>query len=297
MTYCGRFYRRLEALAGVLCLLLATTSIATAKAQVFAVFPLRSTSELATTAAGISQELADRLAQAQGYDAQLVQNSSGNPADAAAGVGAEFYVTGQVLGDASGYRIILVTFGVASNHEISNITVTSKDGHLPAEVTVAAVLKSTGQMAQGASGPRKLVLVPFEEPNGKDVALEFATTEFIKKLAAKGVTVMQGTVMDHVQAATNVSAVCKQYGATGVLLGSVTHEQRPILFDGVPTTATINVSELDCDGKMLWHGSGSSNSVHQGANPAAAISLVVSNALDMIINQFGTGGSATSGPI
>ncbi len=296
MAYRARFCRRLEALAGVLCLLLATTSIAMAKAQVFAVFPLRSTAELATTAASITQELADRLAQAQGYDAQLVQNSSGNPADAAAGVGAEFYVTGQVLGDASGYRIILATFQVASNHEISNITVVSKDGHLPVEVTVAAVLKSTGETAQGPS-LRKLVLVPFEEPNGKDVALEFATTEFIKKLAAKGVTVMQGAVMDHVQAATNVSAVCKQYGATGVFVGSITHEQHPIFLDGVPTTAAVNVSELDCDGKMLWHGSGSSNTVHQGANPAAAISLVISNALDMIVNQFGAGSSPTSGPI
>lgn len=297
MAYRARFYHRLEALAAVLCLLLATTSIATAKAQVFAVFPLRSTAELGTTAAGITQELTDRLAQAQGYDAQLVQNSSGNPADAAADVGAEFYVTGQVLGDASGYRIILATFQVASNREISNITVVSKDGHLPAEVTVAAVLKSTGETGQGSSGPRKLVLVPFEEPNGKDVALEFATTEFIKKLAAKGVTVMQGAVMDHVQAATNVSAVCKQYDATGVLVGSVTHEQHAVFFDGVPTTATVNVSELDCDGKMLWHGSGSSNTVHQGANPAAAISLVISDALDMIVNQFGAGGLPTSGPI
>jgi hypothetical protein len=75
-------------------------------------------------------------------------------------------------------------------------------------------------------GSETIVLVPFELPDNKDTALEFATTEFVKKMQTKGKTLVQTPVMDHVEAATEVATFCAQYGASSVLIGTARHEQR-----------------------------------------------------------------------
>jgi hypothetical protein len=93
-----------------------------AKAQMIAVFPVRSTTDLAPRAREAGQAIIDRLGSLQGFDARLVPApASGSLGAAAAAAGAEFYVVGQLLRNDSGYQLMLGSFQAATDKPIGDL--------------------------------------------------------------------------------------------------------------------------------------------------------------------------------
>jgi hypothetical protein len=291
--------RALLSVALVAATVLAPASSAWAKARLVAVLTLRSTPELRAKATAISNEIVARLAAIDGYDARLLSASNARDVDAAAAIGAEVYVVGQLVQDGSALKVSVSSYDVASDHAITSTSFVTVAGHIPdaADLTplardyrqVAATAPQSGTYrAQGSAAPSTtLVLVPFESPDNKDTALEFATTEFVKKMAGHGKQLAQAPVMDHVEAATRVAALCSQFNASGVLIGTARHEQRlNYLLGSYPTHAEVRVSLVDCNGTTLWKGFGTGDLVYYWANAGAAVSDALDKALDTIVSQF-----------
>ena len=132
-----------------------------------------------------------------------------------------------------------------------------------------------------------LVLVPFAPPNNKDDKLEFATEQFIKKLVARGLTVGKSAQMDLLDVSGQAAEICEKYHATGVLAGTVRHEQNQKFLTGTMAThAEIRFTRFDCSGKSVWKGYAVGDKDYAWSNPAAAVSDVIAQALDSIVVQL-----------
>jgi hypothetical protein len=87
-----------------------------AKARLIAVFPIRSTPELATPASEATRTVTSRLASIDGFDAKVMAApSSGTLGIAAASGGAAIYVVGQLLATDTGFQLILASFDAATD--------------------------------------------------------------------------------------------------------------------------------------------------------------------------------------
>lgn len=131
--------------------LLVTTKPSMASAKLIAVFPLRSTTALAATAEHIRQLLIMRLAALDGYDARaLAEPVSGPLGAAAAQIGAEVYVTGQVLAEGSAYHVILGAFDAGTDAAVGRyeVVMQSPDA-LPQEPAIATLLAPAAPVQVG----------------------------------------------------------------------------------------------------------------------------------------------------
>jgi hypothetical protein len=290
------FRMRGRLLIGLFAMLLglASAAPASAKAHLIAVVPLRSNEAAKATASAVTAELARRLALIPGYDARVVVAREKRDVDAAAEAGAEVYVVGQVIdGDQGGRVAVISSYDVASDHRIDALRVVldPTSGALPASVDVAALVGSSGAGAAASvlPGPTgtSYLLVPFAQPGNSDTALEFATTEFVKKMSAKGSSVVIGEQMEQVEAASSVAKLCKAHDVRGVFIGNVRHEQRlNVLLGSYPTHAEARVGLFSCDGTTLWKGYGIGDLVYYWSNAGAAVSDAVGKALDTVVAQF-----------
>ena len=98
-----------------------------AKARVIAVFALRSTPEGAQAAAMITKAIVAKIGSIDGYDAIVptVESGTGNGA-AAARIGAESYIVGQVTAGDSGYNVRLGSYDTATDRPVSSLTFATK---------------------------------------------------------------------------------------------------------------------------------------------------------------------------
>ena len=133
------------------------TQAAVAKARLIAVFPLRSTTELTPAAKQATQLVVNHLGAVEGFDAKLIPAPpTGSLGAAAAAVGAEFYVVGQLLKAESGYEIILGSFQTATDKSIANIQImTATPTSLPAQSSVVSLIPTVHfatSASDGASG-------------------------------------------------------------------------------------------------------------------------------------------------
>jgi hypothetical protein len=93
--------------------------------------------------------------------------------------------------------------------------------------------------------------------------------------------------MDVMDVGGSAADLCRQYGASAILLGTVRHEQSHNVWWGTyPTHAEVRVTELDCDGKTKWKGVGIGDKTQYWSNPAAAVTNAIQNALDAIVSEM-----------
>lgn len=113
-------------------LLLATTVVlyavpVNAKARIVAVFALRSTPEDAPAASAITKAIMSRIDSLDGYDAVMLSVPSGaNSGAAAAGLGAETYIVGQVSAADGAYSVRLGSFDAATDHAMTTLKFVAK---------------------------------------------------------------------------------------------------------------------------------------------------------------------------
>lgn len=269
------------------------TKAAMGRAHLIAVVPIRSTAALQVQARGATRDIVQRLAQLPGYDAIALSPSGKREVDAAAAMGAEVYVVGQVLQAGADLDLALASYDVASDHRIGELRVRLVAAQMPRVLDVSVLVSPTGS-AVVASSPSELtsrdmryMLVPFGQPGNKDTALDFATTEFAKKMGANGKTVLVSEPIEAAEAAASVGTICKRSGVDGVFIGSARHEQRlNYLLGSYPTHGEIRVTLFDCAGSPVWRGYGTGDIVYYWSNAGAAISDVLGKALDIVVTQF-----------
>ena len=216
----------------------------------------------------------------------------------AAAAGAEIYIVGQLIGE----DVTINSFDVASDHRIGTMQFALVNAQLSVGTDFAPLIKAAasvsnvGPTATAASTGGSYVLVPFGPPGNKDTALDYASTEFIKKLQAKGVVAVATEPLDQAQAGASIPQLCKEHSARGVLIGTARHEQRlNYLLGSYPTHAEVRVTLFPCDGSASsWKGYGTGDIVYYWSNAGAAISDVIGKALDIVVAQFPDGAAAST---
>ena len=133
-----------------------------------------------------------------------------------------------------------------------------------------------------------VVLVPFGPPGNKDYQLDNATNDFLTRLTTKkNLNVVLGKPMDAMDVAGSAADLCATNKASAIFAGTARHEQSHNIWWGTyPTHAEVRVTQLGCDGKVKWKGVGISDKVQYWANPAAAVTNVIQNALDQVISEM-----------
>jgi len=106
-----------------------------AKARVIAVFALRSTPEDAQAASMMTKAIVAKIGSIDGFDAVVpaVESGSGNGA-AAARIGAESYIVGQVTASDIGYNVRLGSYESATDRPVSSIKFATKSAAAMSDV-------------------------------------------------------------------------------------------------------------------------------------------------------------------
>jgi hypothetical protein len=174
-------------------LLLATTVVfysvpVNAKARMVAVFALRSTPEDAPAASAITKAIMSRIASLDGYDAVVPSLPSGaNSGAAAAGLGAETYIVGQVSAADGAYTVRLGSFDAATDHAMTTLRFTAKAA--PGVSDIPDLHELLGMTAASASTPLQTTTVQSGSTTGTIVpsgtAIHFAVASPISSSSAK----------------------------------------------------------------------------------------------------------------
>jgi hypothetical protein len=280
----------LTALAAVTIIGSATPRVSAADSANVAVFPLRSTSSLAGEAGAFTRRIVALLNQ-EGTHARIVSPDA-DPASAAANSGADDYVVGQLTEHDSALSVVIASFETATGrllHE-SHLAIGSPDalsGRTVAELLNNGTSGQTDMPARSDSSTGLLV-IPFAPPGNKDDQLDYATDLFSKKLTAQGLKVLVGPAEDLLDVATDAPDLCRKFDASGVLVGTVRHEQHAQFMPMMshPSHAEVRISRLSCSGKIVWKGLGIGDKVTVWSNPRSAETEAISNALDQVVTQL-----------
>jgi hypothetical protein len=168
---------------------------------------------------------------------------------------------------------------------------------------VAADQRST---VAAAPPPQALyAIVPFGEPGETDALLDDANEELSDALHTERVNAMVLPPSDPFAAVTNVRAICKREGATGMLVGTIRYSEdrsklspslipQVALFNATGALDSWNVKAqvrlrlIGCDGRMTWTSVALAHRTHHGTNVAASTGLVIRDALNNVAAQFGS---------
>ncbi len=125
---------------------------APSKARLVAIFPLRSTAEIAGQSETIVKAITAKIEATDGFEARLLPKPTGSFGDAAGSVGAEVYIVGQLLSVGDAYRLTVSSFSVATDKQIAQQVYDLKTADLPVTFDEKALFNAAPSAAPTASG-------------------------------------------------------------------------------------------------------------------------------------------------
>ena len=155
LDYCGRLFVLIGFIGLILLALFSLPRHAEARARLIAVFPIRSTPDLAPRASEVTHTIVLRLAAIDGYDAKSLPNPvSGTLGMTAASSGAELYVVGQLLASDSGFQLVLASFEAATDKPVGNYRCSLQTTtQLPEQPDIRTLLQSVSPGASATAAP------------------------------------------------------------------------------------------------------------------------------------------------
>ena len=135
---------QVRALAALLTAALVMTqlNVASAKARVIVVYPIRSTSDLRVLAHNLTEQVASRIERVDGFDAKI-EHRSGDLADSAAADGAEIYIAGQITALTLGVHLTLAAISVTTNKVVATQTFDLLEPRLPDSMDINPLVGMT----------------------------------------------------------------------------------------------------------------------------------------------------------
>jgi hypothetical protein len=128
---------------------------------------------------------------------------------------------------------------------------------LCASLVLACGLVGPGRAQTAAT--KTFILVPYEEPAGKDPHAREITQTLAAELQKQGLAVKVIEPVDHLDAVHNAPQLCRDNGANAILIPEGRYEQTRkslyAVFANVvtyPTHVELRLDEFDCSGKLAW---------------------------------------------
>lgn len=136
-----------------------------------------------------------------------------------------------------------------------------------------------------------VAVVPFEEPGGETVDTWAAADHALQTdLQQRGLTVVATAPVRHLDVPKTAAVICKNAGASAIVLGSARTEQNLKLTYAVltniphyPTHAELRLSVLNCSGSVVWRTVTVGDRDYYWSNVGAAVSETVSMAIDRAV--------------
>ncbi len=128
-------------------------------------------------------------------------------------------------------------------------------------LAIAGIGNANAQTPAAApAGPSKTyVLVPYDQPDGKDEHASAVMSDLSKDLDAAHITVTTAAPIDHLEAVEHAASLCAQYHADGLLVPEGRDEQTmksvyAVLMNVIkyPTHVEFRLDEIGCDGVVHW---------------------------------------------
>lgn len=159
-------------------------------------------------------------------------------------------------------------------------------GTLPSQPLEPPAIAATNTSAD-------FVLLPFSEPQSQDGELDAATTSVQDALKSQNISVALLPSMDRFDAVEDAAAICRSYGARGILIGTLRSEQTYRV--GVKTHSEVTLSLVRCDGRVAWTETASAEHRHFGSNLRAAITAATDEAVKQMLPAVAAHLNAKSG--
>ena len=157
--------------------------------------------------------------------------------------------------------------------EVAELGVGAALATFPATVPSAPLPVAPIAAASPGAG---LVIVPVGEPGSADPMLDEATGDLAKAAAAANANAVVSPPIDRFDAVNAAANICAAYGAKGLLYGTLRTEQS--LANFIRSHAEIWVSQVGCDGTVLWTAHATGENIHRGTNFRSGVSAALTAA-------------------
>lgn len=141
---------------------------ALARVHVVAVFPLRCASSLKGKAATIAHQIVQRINAQDGFEARIIA-PKGAAADAAAAIGAEDYLTGELVSDGGALHVDIVDHRVADDSRAGALSIDLDGASLPQAVDIASLFGTAGAGSHTSTPSSAAAVV--EIPSGQEISV------------------------------------------------------------------------------------------------------------------------------
>jgi hypothetical protein len=158
----------------------------------------------------------------------------------------------------------------------------------------AACLLPAAVLGQAAN----VVLVPYGEPGTKDPHAAQITDTLAAALQKAGAPVKIVAPIDHLDAVANAAQICRDNGATSLLIPEGRYEQTQKVIRAVlttvytyPTHVELRLDRIDCAGRVVWSATATkdivrSNGIIQATNIGATIDDAFRDAVATVVSQL-----------
>jgi len=158
----------------------------------------------------------------------------------------------------------------------------------------AACLLPAASAAQAANA----VLIPYGEPGTKDPHAAQITDTLAAALQKAGAPVKVVAPVDHLDAVANAAEICRDNGATSLLIPEGRYEQTQKVIRAVlttvytyPTHVELRLDRIDCAGRVVWSATATkdivrSNGIIQATNIGATIDDAFRDAVATVVSQL-----------
>ncbi|HEY5340300.1 MAG TPA: hypothetical protein VIK27_04670 [Candidatus Aquilonibacter sp.] len=122
-------------------------------------------------------------------------------------------------------------------------------------LAIAGIANANAQAPAPAAPSNTYVLIPYDQPDGKDEHASAVMSDLSKDFEAAHVTVTTAPPIDHLEAVEHAASLCAQYHANGLLIAEGRDEQTMKAVYAVlttviryPTHVEFRLDEIGCDG-------------------------------------------------
>lgn len=126
-------------------------------------------------------------------------------------------------------------------------------------LTISSVANANAQALNLVAPGKTYVLIPYDQPDGKDEHASAVMSDITKDFDAAHVTIVAAAPMDHLEAVQHAASLCAQYHADGLLIAEGRDEQTVKMVYAVltnvikyPTHVEFRLDEIGCDGVVHW---------------------------------------------